>query len=266
MGARPSSFKRGGGGFWNNVDAVITGIEFTTDPPFKNDGEYVYAILSARVDGADEDSTSSFFVGSADEWDIDGTTLTPSSDGQGIGASTGWGKFLDSLIENNFPETLLPEDEFNWDAIIGTRVRFTKVENEAMKGKKRKAKNGKEYAYQDTVVGQVYELPGKKGAKGTSKPAPASKTSSKKAAEADEDESVEALASKFLLKVVAANKGKMAKAKVSMQLLKPENGLFKHPEREAIRKLLTSDKFLNTEDGWSYNEDEEVITVKEKAA
>jgi hypothetical protein len=249
------------------VDAVITGIEFTTDPPFKNDGEYVYAILSARVDGADEDSTSSFFVGSADEWEIDGTTLTPSSDGQGIGASTGWGKFLDSLIENNFPETLLPEDEFNWDAIIGTRVRFTKVENEAMKGKKRKAKNGKEYAYQDTVVGQVYELPGKKGtqAQGTSK---VTKGSTKKAVEADEDEddSVEALASKFLLKVVAANKGKMAKAKVSMQLLKPENGLFKHPQREAIRKLLTSDKFLNTEDGWSYNEDKEVITVEEEAA
>jgi hypothetical protein len=249
------------------VDAVITGIEYTTDPPFKNSGEFVYAILSARVDGADEDSTSSFFVGSADEWEIDGTTLVPASEGQGIGASTGWGKFLDSLIENNFPETLLPEDEFNWDAIIGTRVRFTKVENEAMKGKKRKAKNGKEYAYQDTVVGQVYELPGKKGAKseGTSK---VTKGSTKKVVEADEDEddSVEALASKFLLKVVAANKGKMAKAKVSMQLLKPENGLFKHPQREAIRKLLTSDKFLNTEDGWSYNEDKEVITVEEEAA
>lgn len=263
MGARPSSFKKGGGGFWSNVDAKITGIEFTTDPPFKNDGKYIYAILSALVDGAEEDSTSSFFVGSVDDWEIDGTTLIPASEDQQVGANTGWGKFIASMTENNFPEDRLPEDEFNWDAIVGTRVRFIKQDNEDMKGKKRKAKNGKEYAYQDTVVGQVYELPGK-GGKGAKAEKPTSGKKGK-AAEAEDEEEPDAktLATKFVLKVVGgAPKGKLAKGKLSMALLKPEFGMSKHPLREEVRGLFKTDKFLNTEDGWTYDADKEIITVE----
>lgn len=273
MGARPSSFKKGGGGFLNNVDGTITGYEFTDVFPSadggkpkksKSDFHSLYCILSVRVDGADEDVATTLFVGNADEWEIEneGHTLVPNEDGQEIGQTSGFGKFLTSLTEANFPESALPEDEFNWEAIIGTRCRFIQrvdVETTKRLGK-RKSKDGKkEYDRTDVVVDQVYDLPGKKGKKG----ADAEKPKGKKGKDADDDgDDVSTLATKFLIKVVSANKGKMAKGKVSMQLLKPENGLFKHPEREAIRKLLNSDKFLNTEDGWKYNEEKEIITVE----
>ncbi len=103
----------------------------------------------------------------------------------------------------------------------------------------------------------MYEV----AAKGA-KSAPATKGKKAAEPEPDEDETPETLATSFLVKVVTANKGKLAKGKLSMALLKPENGLFKHPEREKVRKLLSSDKFLSIEDGWSYDEDKEIITVE----
>jgi hypothetical protein len=51
------------------------------------------------------------------------------------------------LVKAGFPESSLPEDAINFEAIIGTRVRFVQVIDEAAKkkGLKQKAKNGKEY-------------------------------------------------------------------------------------------------------------------------
>lgn len=274
MGARPSSFKKGGGGFLNNVDGTITGYEFTDvfpsdnpKPRKKSDFHSLYCILSVRVDGADEDVSTTLFVGSADEWEIenDGHTLVPNEEGQEIGQNTGFGKLLSSLTEANFPEAALPEDEFNWEAIIGTRCRFvqrTDKETTQRLGK-RKGKNGKEYDRQDLVIDQVYDLPGEAGkAAKAGKAAPKGKAGKTEDAE---DDDVETLATKFLLKMVTANKGKLTKGKLSMGLLKPEFGMSKHPLREEVRALFKTDKFLNTEDGWSYNEDKELITVKAKA-
>lgn len=100
MGARPSSFRKGGGRL-NNVDVTIIGYEFTDDiltfvegggqnrEPFKP-GKYKNAqgqmkerfhsltcLLSLRVDGADQDIVEPMFVGGADDWAI-------SDDGQEI--------------------------------------------------------------------------------------------------------------------------------------------------------------------------------------
>ena len=60
-GARPSSFKAGGG-FLNNVDGVIVNYEFTTEFPGssgraskkKSDFSPLYCVLSAQIDGADD--------------------------------------------------------------------------------------------------------------------------------------------------------------------------------------------------------------------
>ncbi len=78
-GARPSSFKAGGG-FLNNVDGVIADYEFTGEfpggggkKPGKKGSDFnpLYFLLTVQVDGADDPSTTTLFVGSADDFEID---------------------------------------------------------------------------------------------------------------------------------------------------------------------------------------------------
>lgn len=285
MGARPETFRQGGGGFLNHVDGVITGYRFTDefngvefepgnkpgtkDPKFHSG----FMELSGRVDGADEDVTQNLFFGSYDDYEVseDGLTLTAAAGGEcTIGANSAVAKFIASLVEAGFPLTKLSDDpdSINFEPIIGARVRFGQAQVLGKDGKVRmrvakKGKfKGKEFPDTTTIIEQFYELPAKgKGGK-TVEPVKGKKG---KQAEPDEDEepaTPKSLATTFLLKIVKASKGKLAKAKISMALLKPENGLYKHPEREAIRKLLTSDKFLNTEDGWTYDEDKEIVKVE----
>lgn len=286
MGARPSTFRRGGGGFLNGVDGVISGYRWTDQfngedfepgkkPGTKEDKFHsLFMELSARADGADEDVTQNLFAGNYEDFEIseDSLTLTAKDGGDcSIGGNTAAAKFVASLCEAGFPESKFDEDpeSINFEPMVGSRVRFGQAVVMGKDGKPRKriAKKGKfkgrEFDDTTTVVEQVYESGGKKGA--APKDAKAGTGKKGKAAKEDaEDDSVESLATAFLLKIVAANKNKFGKGKLSMQLLKPENGLFKHPEREAIRKLLNSDKFLNTEDGWKYDEDKEVITIEEE--
>jgi hypothetical protein len=80
MGARPSAFRKSGGGFLNQVDGVIAGYEFTDEfngvafVPGKVAGKdkfhSLYCVLSARVDGAEEDVTTTLFVGGADDFEV----------------------------------------------------------------------------------------------------------------------------------------------------------------------------------------------------
>lgn len=288
MGARPSTFKKGGG-FLNGVDGTITAYRFTDQfngedfepgkkPGTKEDKFHSgFMELSVRVDDADEDTVLNLFFGGYDNYEVSKDELTLTSEDGGecsIGANTPTGKFINSLVENGFPEAKFDEDpnSVNFEPMLGTRVRFGQAVVLGKDGKpgKRIAKKGKfkgrEFDNTTTIVEQVYEVAGKKGKKDADEPVKGKKGKKTVEPEADEADADDAstLATKFLVKVVTANKGKMAKSKVSMQLLKPENGLFKHPEREAIRKLLNSDKFLNTEDGWSYDEDKEIITVEEE--
>lgn len=279
------NLKKGGGGFLNGVDGTITGYRFTDQfngedfvpgkkPGTKDDKFHSgFMELSARIDGADEDITQNLFFGGYEDYEVseDELTLTNAAGEDeecSIGANTAAGKFLQSLVDAGFAESKFADDpnSINLEPMIGQRVRFGQAVVMGKDGKPRKrvAKKGKfkgrEFDDTTTVVEQVYASEGKADKKGAT-------TSGKKTPKPAKDEEgeaddVESIATKFLLKVVTANKGKLAKAKVSMALLKPENGLFKHPEREAVRKLLTSDKFLGKENGWSYDEDKEIIKVE----
>lgn len=285
MGARPSSFRQGGGGFLNNVDGVIVAYRFTDEfngepfvpgnKPGTKDPKFhsLFMELSARLDGADEDITQNLFAGNADDFTIsdDGLTLTALEEGEecSIGGSTPAAKFVASLVEKGFPEGSLSDDpnSINFEPIVGTRVRFAQETVLGQDGKPRKriAKKGKfkgrEFNDTTTVVGQVYDLPGK----ATKGKAAAGKTGAKAKAkdvevEDEPETSVEDLAAETLIDIVKANKGKMPKAKLSMAVLQK---LMKHPQREAVRKLFKDDEFLETENGWDYNAKKEVVTVDE---
>jgi hypothetical protein len=255
--ARPSSFKKGGG-FLNGVDGTITGYQFTDefngvaftpgkDPKTKKERFHsLYCALSVRADGADEDVTSTLFVGGADDFIVseDGHTLEPVEDGRELGANTGFAKLITSMCSAGFPDTLLPEDSIDFSAIIGTRARFVQKKDEETTKRlgKRKAKNGKEYDYQDLLIDQVYELP---GGKGVGKSAAAGKTAAKgngKAAAAPPID-LDDLAGSALVEMLTRAGKPLAKAKLSMLTLTTPM-LKGNPAREDVRKYLFNDDNL----------------------
>jgi hypothetical protein len=282
MGARPTSFKRGGG-FLNGVDGVISGYQFTDEfngEPFKpgkfkgNDGKMVdrphslNCLLSVRVDGADDDiSTTLKVANDFDAWEVsdDGYVITPTTEGQELGASAAFSKFISSLVEAGFPIANLPEDDFDFRAIIGTRVRFvqrTDAERTKQFGK-RKAKNGKEYERQDLVVDQVYDLPTTE-AKSNGKAAKPNGKAAKpagKAAKAANGDAVKELATETLTGILADNDGEILKAKMGMKILLALKG---HDLREDVRKYLFDDSNLTAlqEDGViTYNKAKQLIAA-----
>ncbi len=232
MGARPSQFKRGGGGFLNNVDGVISNYEFSDAfngnafVPGKDKAtgkerfHSLYVLLSARVDGANEDVTTTLFAGSADDFEIedDGHTVVPVEDGRELGGGTAWGKFVTSLVEAGFPESMLSEDSINFEPIIGTRVRFTQRKNveDTKKLGKRKGKDGKEYDRQDLVITEVYDL-AKPATKSNGKAAAPVAAKGKKAAPVVQD--IKELAGAALLEIVQKQGGSLPKAKVNVRIL-----------------------------------------------
>ena len=259
--ARQSSFKKGGG-FLNDVDGVITGYAFSDEfngkafepGKFKDNKtnkmvdkpHSLNCALSVRVDGADDDITTTLRVAKDfDAWTVsdDGHTLTPTEDAN-LGGSSAWGKFILSWEtasgQGAEAETIdgrpAEANEFNYEPIIGSRVRFIQQDYSAAElasikklgaSEKRKGKDGKEYSRQSLVVEQVYELaqvatktngktkpvvakPGAKPVKG--KPAPPVPV------EADEPEIPE-LAGEALVEMLTKAGKPLQKAKLSMLTL-----------------------------------------------
>ncbi len=273
MGARPSTFKRGGGGFLSDVDATITGYEFTTEFPGatqarkKSDFRSLFAVLSARVDGAEEDVQTTLFAGGADDFTIsdDGLTLTPVEDNGGIGGNTGWGKLITSMVAAGFDENLLPEDAINFEAIIGQRVRFVQkvdAETTARLGK-RKGKNGKEYNRTDLLIEAVYgkAVAAKPAAKAAAKATGKAPKSNGHAVAADVEAAgdLTEFADETLMAIIAASNGKpLPKAKLSVKILQT---LGKDPRRQDVYTLMYDDAFLARENGWNYDAQTQTLSL-----
>lgn len=168
MGARPTSFKKGGG-FLNNVDGVITAITFTDanfdGTPFKpgkvkdpKTGQMkdrfhsLLAKLSVRPDGADEDVETHLFAGGADDfkisddgaevWDAEYETAEEAAaaeeafkngnagnEPRQLGAGTSIAKLVSSAVDAGFPANDLPEFGINFSAMAGWRCRFVQKVN-----------------------------------------------------------------------------------------------------------------------------------------
>ena len=274
MGARPSSFKKGGG-FLNNVDGVILGYEFTTTFPgsdgkreSKSDFNPLYAVLSAKVDGADEEVSTTLFVGDADSFSIEdgGKTLVPTQEGYELSANAEWSKLITSLCENGdgkFSEEDLPEETINYEAIVGLRVRFIQVDVVGRDGKvktKVSKKDKKTYNVTSPQIAKVYGRveAGKKGAawkatagKSTGKPAG---KSAKTAAPSVKDEAEAALA-----QVLEKSGGSIAKAKLRMKLLSLLTG--KTDNRDEVIKFLYNDDNLAGIEGIEYDPTDKAQTI-----
>ncbi len=267
MGARPSSFKRGGG-FLNGVDGVISGYQWTDEfngQPFTpgkikgTDGKTIdkphslNLALSVRADGAEEDTTTTVkAAGDFDAYEVseDGHVLTSADGGEcNISANSATGKFLASLIVGGFPESLFSEDPDSIDLtpMIGARVRFvqrTDVERTKSFGKQ-KGKDGKLYDRKDLIVETVHDLPGAQEAPKAGKAKPGVK-GSKAAAEPDFD--VTDFAGPTLKAVLAAKGGTIEKPKLGVAVLGylMKNKKLDTDQRDEIREWLTDDDNLGT--------------------
>lgn len=311
MGARPSTFRKGGGGYLNNVDGVWTDYTWTDefngepfkpgkDPKTKKERFHsLYCRVSFRLDGADEDTTTTLFAGGADDFNIseDGKTIWDSAyeteeeaiaageSARQLGANTGVAKFINSLVkpvddaENGFPEDQLSEDSINFESCLGTRLRLVqRTDAEATKkfGKRVDKKTKKEYDRQDLLVSTVYSLPGaeatpapaaKTPAKGktaakpaaAAKAAPAAKSAGKPAA-APKGTDVAEKAVETLQTILAEAGGSITKDKMGMKVI---GKLMKDPERDAVRKYLFDDKNLAAIEGIAYDAATKTISVEE---
>lgn len=257
-GARPSTFRKGGG-FLNGVDGEVTGYEFTTEFPNStvdnkrkkgSDFTPLYAVLSVRVDGGDEDVTTTLFVGSADDYEIEseGHTLVPVEEGTSLWASADWSKLVASMVEAGMPDTDLPEDEINFEAIVGRRFRFVQVkdaEATEKRGKRKDKKTGKEYDRTSLQVSEYYGEATKTAATKTKSAAPAAKTATRaagkpngKAVEVNLTEDADAA----ILAVLADNDGSISKRSLPVKLAQKVGP--KAPNAADVRRLAYSDEHL----------------------
>lgn len=245
------------------------------------------ALLSFRVDGATEDTVEPMFAGGADDFAIseDGQTIwdaaydTPEAAAEAaedaankvkeLGANTKFANFVTSLCEAGFPETNLPEDRINYEAIVGTRVRLIQRDDPAMKGKQRlDKKTGKSYPYQYTAVDDVLALPeadepapvAKKGGAKAAAVAPV-KSAGKKTAPpvVEEGPDLDGETTLALLEALG-QKSPQKVGDLSMWVLKNR---MKHALREDIRSRIVDKAFLATEAGWAYDKAAKTVTLVE---
>ncbi len=267
MGARPSSFKKGGGGYLNEVDATIVGYTFEAGEsvevkkgPRKGE-EFAPLVLipEFQVDGEDDVKTARLLLGDANGYgDItDNGQVVQTPDGQSISAKCEVGIFIGSLVDGGFPEDLFSDDPDSIDfrPMIGTRVRLVQEVNadKTKRQGKQKGKDGKEYDRRDLKVATVHSLPEAKAA-----PAKAGKAAPKgKAAKAVSIDAEAAAVLKTILN--AAPDNKILKTKLSMAVLRTAKG----DNKEAVRTFLFDDDNLAAIEGVDYDAKKGLISLAE---
>lgn len=241
-----------GGGFLNNVDGELKDYEFSARfKDEKKDGEWVYFVPVIRTDGAEEDVDQHMFIGASERYEIDddGKTLKM-ADGSPVtfGFTTPFGRFMDSLIEQGYDESELPDleggDPLNLETLIGERFRFKQeVDEEATKkfGKRvsGSGKNKREYDRTNTVIAAVL---GKAG-KGSSSKSSSKASGSKKAAKEDDEDDLESEAADVLKDVLA--KESVNRKNLSLPVTK---ALMKNANKDALKKLILDEEWQEKQD------------------
>lgn len=284
--ARPSAMFKGGGAL-NGVDGTIVGLRFTDEffgkefepgkikiTHGKDAGKMIdkphtlNIDVSIQLDGADEPVLRTLkAAGNYDAWEVseDGYGVINTEDPErSLPQGTAWGKLVTSMVESGLPETDFPEDEINYQFIIGKRFRFViKVDEERTGkfGQKVNNKTGKSFDRSDLLVDVYYEPTS------SSKTTVVTKTVSKSSARINgSGKSANAVLQEKADKLLGVILGKqktneIAKPRLSMAVLREYKGVFGKEDKdlEAVRNLLITDEFLNRNNGWLFDEATEVV-------
>lgn len=265
MGARPSSFKQSGG-FLNNVDGTFVDYVFTDefnrtpfvagkDPknPSKDKFHSLYCRIAVLPDGAEDVVETTLWVGGFDDFIIeeDGKIISrptfdraSQSGDNDLAGGTAFTKLVSSAVDAGFPVSELDELENDFRAMLGKRYRWVQKSNVELtkeKGKRKDPKTGKEYDRKDLVIDQYYG-PSSATAK---VPAKAGKGSAAIAKGATSAADLTAATTETLLAILAKNPKGIKKARLSTAVIS-----INPPNREAVRKLIMSQDFLDSQTDW----------------
>lgn len=279
--------KPGGGGFLNGVDGEIVGYKFesTTFEGKKGAYDALSVALTIRPDGAKEPVQQFLPAGFLyDNVTIseDGLSLESEDERTILTDDTEFAAFLQSMIDAGFTGFAEDHNGRNFEEIIGQRVTFKKAINEARQmasgrkklgskaktstpeeimaaGRRQDKKDKTKFYNQDMLLVSAILAPAekkaaaKKGAAAskTAKPAAAAKGKAKAApAESDAPDAGELL--KAILR--AAKDNAVNRASLSSLIVRKAltDGI-DAATREELRKLICSEEFLATEDGWVYD-------------
>lgn len=280
MGRTSTFRKAGGGGFLNNVDGTITGYDFTTTFPFasknptakKSDFNSLFFVLSARVDGAEADVTTTLWAGSADDFEIsdDGHVLTPIEDGAVLSGGTPLSKFIETYEAHGEGASSDDETVIDYTPLINQRVRFVQEPLSADEVASLK-RRGKPYQQQDkkdpkkfwpikeltvaAVYGPAEVVPAGKSAK------VAGKVAGKASKAAVIDVAEEAGAA--LVGYIQAAGGTIQKTKLRMKVL--TDAAFKATPQVAkdVATWLSNDDNLKVLEGVAYSIKTGLLTLKD---
>lgn len=300
MGARPSTYKKGGG-FLDNVDLTLVDYQFTDEfngEPFKagkikgTDGKLVEkphnlnCYITVRVDDAEENTSTTLKVGKFDDYLVsdDGHVITAADGGEcNINQNSATAKFFASLVRPNngeagFDETLFSDDPNSIDfrPAMGHRVRTIQrpLGEEQLKSieklgasRLKKSKDGKEYKRTELVVDQYYgpaevATQSKKSTAKTTKPATGKQTTRTAPAPVATPAGDSDLDTLAQLTVqdLVVEAGEAGIAKSKLSM-KVLNKLMKHELREDVRKWVFSDENLKRVPGVKYDQASGLLTV-----
>jgi hypothetical protein len=218
-------------------------------------------ILTVREDGAEEDTETTLNGGGGEYFEISEDGLVISSVDEDrvpkLWAESGIFKFIDSLLDSDFPEARLGNTEetkkFDFRGILGTRI-YTEQKAVVVDGKplKRKVKKGKfagkEFPVTNLVVTKIGELPAVKAGSAAKSAGPAVKKAangSVKAVAAAQDVDY-AAADEFLTNLLADAKDNVLETKAISLAVTRKAAKLKMQEdvREPIRLTLIDPAYL----------------------
>lgn len=282
MSLSPSTYKTGGGGLYDDVVIHIKSIEYTNEFPSENytapDGTEspLFVRLTLRIDGAEEDIVDNIYLGNAGSNNFepteDGKDLVPAGEGVQLSDKSKWAIFVGSAIAAGVPDVWSDEqDSYDVRSLEGYKFHVKRLPTGS--GFKRTAKkSGKEYDDTAINVTRVVAAPGetKAAGKGKAKAAPAAAAKGKaKAAPVEEVEEadggdIEVQTVDLLNQLLKENKGKITKGQITLLVTKNATKTKMAPDtREAIRKLMFSDTFLEQEGlGFSYDKAKQTIVAE----
>lgn len=279
MSLSPSTYKTGGGGLYDDVVIEIKDIVYTNEFPSENynapEGveNPLFARLTIRVDGAEEDITDNIYLGNAAsnnfEPSEDGKDLVPAGEGVQLSDKSKWAIFVGTAIAAGVPDVWSDNaDSYDVTSLVGYRFHVKRLPTNS--GFKRQGRNGREYEDTAINVTRVVSAPGEGGkGKGKGKAAAAAAPKGKaKAAPVEEaadegGDDLEVQTIDMLNALLKENKGKIQKSQITLLVTKAATkAKLDAATREAVRKRMFSDDFLSQEDlGFAYDKAKQVITA-----
>lgn len=234
-------------GLFDNVNAVITGIQLTTTPPdnYAVEGSPIFANVSFLIDGEgdpDERAVSQgYSLGGAAGVNYDVSTngygLVPKTPEASLRKDSKWGTFMAALANEGFPKPALQAGDLS--ALIGLHGTWKRIADKERSFANARQSNVRKFPPSTLVCIKILDLP---GAKNVAPAVTATVGPQSTAPGAEGDFDLDATTFAYLSEVLAKSGGKVQRSKL---VLLVSQVAMKDPNRKAIALRASEEAFLN---------------------